>query len=947
MQVQKIRKNLSTGDLRPSKITTRSYTLDRESAIHKKINTCQKEHLRFELKPGKNFVIELSTGAYETVKIVILNILQRPEITETLVTLPIQEGIEKSGLTVDSCYKVFNKKLNGDAGSLLKFTINLYHTTFKINVNGSRIDLFINNIFFKICEKLRFEYRDINILNNSIHSYLSQLKSSSSNTIHRTIKQEENKKENQIKEIISEEEYVSSIKLDDSGRSEYKHEYKGTPFSSQQPKRMASGGNPLKNNRQRTCDKNINIITCNIEGLKTNIAYMHTLDLSKTILCLQEHFLWNFQKKEIKILFPKMDDHTRCYDTNDPLDSFKLPKGRGGVSVLWPSQRSSRIKKLKEGNERIIAILITATKDICLINTYMPTHNSDSLSEYTECLDIIYDIIQKYENTHKIVLAGDLNGTLQTSRTNKHDKMLRNFAKNMNLTTGVELVYTHTFFHHAGNSSSQIDNILVLDENLVDDYTIEEKSCANTSAHTIVKMEIACQMTKIRKSNQQNNKSKYKMQWDQIDKKSYNSILQNSISSIENEKDVNIQLDMLMEAMTTAGKKTIPTKLLQTKGPKWKASPEVLTILKACKEIYKKWQSVGKTKDHVLASDLKNEKKKLRSKLRAEQALDRQKLYQQIIDNPNTQLFYRLINRGRNNNRTTTNCFKIIGEYMFLPEEQRKGFAQYYEDLSIPKEEQYDCNYLNLCKIRQSCIQEALQECTDIPELFTESEIEKAIDCLNIKKSPDEYGLSAEHLKNAKEIVTPALKSIFNNILLYRKVPTSFKSGILTPVLKKDKDSTELGNYRGITVTPVTGKTFEYSFLTKLNLESKADLQFGFRKGLSPIMASLIISEASTPFNIKQGVRQAGILSTHLYKVFVQDLLVELEENALGYHLGNVFAGTPTCADDIAFISNNENELQIMLNVLSRYANEHHYTIHPMKTQIIDCSKTKSNYKWN
>ncbi|CAC5361769.1 unnamed protein product [Mytilus coruscus] len=254
------------------------------------------------------------------------------------------------------------------------------------------------------------------------------------------------------------------------------------------------------------------------------------------------------------------------------------------------------------------------------------------------------------------------------------------------------------------------------------------------------------------------------MQWDQIDKKSYNSIIQNSISSIENEKDVNIHVN---GSNDYCSEKTIPTKLLQTKGPKWKASPEVLTILKACKEIYKKWQSVGKTKDHVLASELKNEKKKLRSKLRAEQALDRRKLYQQIIDNPNTQLFYRLMNRGRNNNRTTTNCLKINGEYMILPEEQRKGFAQYYEDLSIPKEEQYDCNYLNLCKIRQSCIQEALQECT------------------------------------------------------------------------------------------------------------------------------------------------------------------------------------PTCADDIAFISNNENELQIMLNVLSRYANEHHYTIHPMKTQIIDCSKTKSNYKWN
>ncbi|CAG2199058.1 unnamed protein product [Mytilus edulis] len=52
------------------------------------------------------------------------------------------------------------------------------------------------------------------------------------------------------------------------------------------------------------------------------------------------------------------------------------------------------------------------------------------------------------------------------------------------------------------------------------------------------------------------------------------------------------------------------------------------------------------------------------------------------------------------------------------------------------------------------------------------------------------------------------------------------------------------------------------------------------------------------------------------------------------------------CADDIAFISNDKHELQLMLNMLGRYANEHHYSIHPTKTQIIDCSKTKSDYKW-
>ena len=53
-----------------------------------------------------------------------------------------------------------------------------------------------------------------------------------------------------------------------------------------------------------------------------------------------------------------MDNYSRCSDTNDPLDSFKLPKGKGGVAILWPDNMTNNTKKLKDGNERIIAILI-------------------------------------------------------------------------------------------------------------------------------------------------------------------------------------------------------------------------------------------------------------------------------------------------------------------------------------------------------------------------------------------------------------------------------------------------------------------------------------------------------------------------------------------------------------------------------------------------------------
>ena len=53
-----------------------------------------------------------------------------------------------------------------------------------------------------------------------------------------------------------------------------------------------------------------------------------------------------------------------------------------------------------------------------------------------------------------------------------------------------------------------------------------------------------------------------------------------------------------------------------------------------------------------------------------------------------------------------------------------------------------------------------------------------------------------------------------------------------------------MNNYRGITVTAVIGKTFENCPLEKLNLVNESELQFGFTKGLFPLIAGLLMSEA-------------------------------------------------------------------------------------------------------
>ena len=61
----------------------------------------------------------------------------------------------------------------------------------------------------------------------------------------------------------------------------------------------------------------------------------------------------------------------------------------------------------------------------------------------------------------------------------------------------------------------------------------------------------------------------------------------------------------------------------------------------------------------------------------------------------------------------------------------------------------------------------------------------------------------------------------------------------------------------------------------------------------------------SESFNIEQGVRQGGILSADLYKIYVNPLLHRLKNSGLGVKIGDVECCAAACADDITIHSNN------------------------------------------
>ena len=93
--------------------------------------------------------------------------------------------------------------------------------------------------------------------------------------------------------------------------------------------------------------------------------------------------------------------------------------------------------------------------------------------------------------------------------------------------------------------------------------------------------------------------------------------------------------------------------------------------------------------------------------------------------------------------------------------------------------------------------------------------------------------------------------------------------------------------------------------------------------------------EMSGSINIEQGVRQGGILSADLYKVYVNQLLDRMYECGYGARIGDIICNAPTCADDLSSLSDNASELQVLCDIAYDYSTMEHYQLQPTKSVVL------------
>ena len=242
------------------------------------------------------------------------------------------------------------------------------------------------------------------------------------------------------------------------------------------------------------------------------------------------------------------------------------------------------------------------------------------------------------------------------------------------------------------------------------------------------------------------------------------------------------------------------------------------------------------------------------------------------------------------------------------------------------------------------------------------------------------------------------LASVYSHMFKYNAVPDVLQIGIIVPILKKSTlPSNDYNNFRPINLSTVHAKLVELIILPMVNLDIGGN-QYGYQTGKGTEFCCALLNDSVAYFNedgsavymctldavkcfdnmwheglfyklmsrmsiiywrllfnwyksmratirlnnefsqflnITKGTRQGSVLSPHLFNVFIDDLMRDLEGCPYGLRIGSLKINTAGYADDITLIASTQPDLQKLADICYRYSCKWRFSFGASKSKCI------------
>ena len=143
--------NMASNENSEQDAEIKQYSVNKLKSLLKKLDSCTKTDLDYELKPGNNLVLQFSTVAYELAK---QTIVQKTDSMKTQYEVQIEPSKDRQGARVGTRYKIGKKRKDSYQKQYMLYTVNCYDTQSSMLINGRNLDIFETDLFQHIKDNI-------------------------------------------------------------------------------------------------------------------------------------------------------------------------------------------------------------------------------------------------------------------------------------------------------------------------------------------------------------------------------------------------------------------------------------------------------------------------------------------------------------------------------------------------------------------------------------------------------------------------------------------------------------------------------------------------------------------------------------------------------------------------------------------------------------------------